>query len=202
MDGEANPGKADDVRAWRKGQRARLLDARRAMPLDDHRSASDAIMSALLARLPPDSRSLVGCYWPFRREFNCIPYMQEVLRRGGRVALPVVIARGRPLEFRCWTEGAKMQAGVWSIPHPEAGPAVLPAALVIPLVGFDDSGYRLGYGAGYYDATIAAFAERPFTVGVGFEFSRLSTIHPQPHDQPMDVIITEAKLRETLSRES
>jgi 5-formyltetrahydrofolate cyclo-ligase len=200
MMGEANLKKLDDIRAWRKEQRARLLDARRAMSLEAHRSAGGAIMAALLVRLPPRSGSFVGCYWPFRREFNCIPYMQEVVRSGGRVALPVVIGRGLPLEFRSWTEDAKMQAGVWSIPHPEAGPAVLPTALVIPLVGFDDGGYRLGYGAGYYDATITSFAERPFTIGVGFEFSRLSTIHPQPHDQPMDVIITEAKVRERASR--
>lgn len=196
--GFKNPG---DVRAWRKEQRARLLEARRAMPLDVHAEAGKQIMRGLLARLPPGSCPLVGCYWPFRREFDCIPYMRETLRHGARVALPVVLGRGKPLEFRDWTESAKMEAGVWRIPHPAEGPAVLPAALVIPLVGFDDAGFRLGYGAGYYDATIAAFAERPFTIGVGFEFSWLPTIHPQLHDQPMDVIITEAKLREAIPRQ-
>jgi 5-formyltetrahydrofolate cyclo-ligase len=93
-----------------------------------------------------------------------------------------------------------MQAGAWNIPHPAEGSAVFPSALVIPLVGFDAAGFRLGYGAGYYDATLAAFPERPLTVGVGFDFSRLPTIHPQPLDQPMDVIITEAELHERVSR--
>lgn len=202
MDGTTELKTWDDVRAWRKEQRARLLDARRAMPLETHQSASNRISAALFARLPPGSCPLIGCYWPFRREFNCIPYMREVIRSGGHVALPVVVARGRPLEFRRWTEGAKMETGVWNIPHPAAGPAVAPDALLVPLVGFDEAGYRLGYGAGYYDATIAAIAKRPFVLGVGFEFSRLPTIHPQPHDRPMDVIMTEATLREIVSRES
>ena len=185
-----------DIREWRRRERARLLDLRRSMPADAHRSASDAIMRTLVGRLPPDSHELIGCYWPFRREFNCVPYMREVIRCGGRVALPVVIARGRPLEFRCWTEDAEMQPGVRNIPHPAAGPPVWPTALLIPLVGFDEAGYRLGYGAGYYDATLAALTERPLAVGTGFELTRLATIYPQPHDYPMDVIITEIGERE------
>src|SRR5579871_302216 len=99
---------AFDVARWRKEERARLLDRRRTMAPEEHRSASKNIMRALLTRLPPGSHELIGCYWPFRREFNCVPYMREVVRRGGRVALPVVIGRGRPLEFRCWTEDAEM----------------------------------------------------------------------------------------------
>lgn len=170
------------------------------MHLDTHRQANGSIQEQLLRRLPPGSHALVGCYWPFRREFDCIPYMRDVIRSGGRVALPVVIGRGQPLGFRCWTEKAAMERGVWNIPHPACGDPVFPSALVIPLVGFDDGGYRLGYGAGYYDMTIASFAVRPLCVAVGFEFSRLATIHPQPHDQPMDVIITEAATRDTFHR--
>ena len=93
-----------------------------------------------------------------------------------------------------------MEPGVWNIPHPAEGEPVFPSALLIPLLGFDDTGYRLGYGAGYYDLTIASLAERPFLVAVGFEFSRLPTIYPQPHDQPMDIIITEAGVRDSFTR--
>ena len=117
------------------------------------------------------------------------------LRNGAQVALPVVIGPGRPLEFRCWTEDATMEAGVWNILHPASGSPVSPSALVIPLVGFDEAGFRLGYGAGHYDTTLAAFARRPHAIGVGFESSCLPTIFPQPHDCPMDVIITEARVR-------
>lgn len=165
------------------------------MPIDAHKFSSETILKSLMGRLPPASHPLVGCYWPFRREFNCLPYMREVIRNGAQVALPVVIGRGRPLEFRCWTEDAKMEAGVWNILHPASGSPVSPSALVIPLVGFDEAGFRLGYGAGYYDSTLAGFARRPYAVGVGFEFSRLPTIFPQPHDCPMDVVITEAQVR-------
>ncbi len=139
--------------------------------------------------------ALIGCYWPFRREPDCLPFMREVLRAGGQVALPVVIGRGKPLEFRLWTERTKMEAGVWNILHPAEGAAVTPAALLVPLLGFDDQGYRLGYGAGYYDMTLASLSPRPFTVGVGYEAARLATIHPQRHDVPLDVIVTESRKR-------
>ncbi len=84
-----------------------------------------------------------------------------------------------------------MEAGVWNILHPAEGPAVQPSALLIPLVGFDEAGYRLGYGAGYYDRTIATFSSPPLKIGVGFELCRLKTICPQAHDIPMDFIVTE-----------
>jgi 5-formyltetrahydrofolate cyclo-ligase len=185
-----------DVAAWRKQERVRLLERRRTMAPEEHRAASEIIMRGLLARLPPGSHELIGCYWPFRREFNCVPYMREILRSGGRVALPVVLGHGRPLEFRCWTENAEMEIGVWNIPYPAGGSPVLPSAFIIPLVGFDDAGYRLGYGAGYYDMTLAASAARPVAVGIGFDFSRLPTIHPQSHDRAMDVIITDTGVHE------
>jgi 5-formyltetrahydrofolate cyclo-ligase len=193
-------GVPPDLRAWRKAQRARLLEQRRSLPADAHRQASETIMRELHARLLGAKHEMIGCYWPFHREFNCVPYMREILKSGGRVALPVVIARGKPLEFRNWSEDAKMESGVWNIPHPASGPSVTPSLLIIPLVGFDDEGYRLGYGGGYYDVTVASFAVRPLLVGVGFEFSRLASIYPQPHDQPMDVIVTEARVRESFSR--
>jgi 5-formyltetrahydrofolate cyclo-ligase len=105
------------------------------------------------------------------------------------------LARGERLEFRPWTETTKMEAGVWNIPQPAEGPRVSPSVLVVPLLGFDEAGYRLGYGAGYYDMTLASMAPRPFTVGVGFESASLPTIHPMAHDVPLDVIVTEERKR-------
>jgi 5-formyltetrahydrofolate cyclo-ligase len=180
-----------DLRAWRKAERARLIEARMALPLDEHRAASAAITAALMERSPPSGFSSLGCYWPYRREYDCIPLMRQVVEAGGQAALPVVIEKNRPLEFRPWTPQTRMEAGVWNILHPAEGPAVQPSALLIPLVGFDAAGFRLGYGAGYYDRTIATFASPPLKIGVGFELSRLKTIHPQAHDIPMDYIVTE-----------
>ena len=189
----------DQLRAWRKAERARLIEARMAMPLDQHQAASQAITERLAERFPPVALASLGCYWPYRREYNCIPLMERVVSDGGTAALPAVIERNQPLEFRPWTPQARMEAGVWGILHPAEGPAVWPQALLVPLVGFDAAGYRLGYGAGYYDRTIAIFAKKPLLIGVGFEVSRMPTIHPQAHDIPMDVIVTEAGVFEPVA---
>jgi 5-formyltetrahydrofolate cyclo-ligase len=85
-----------------------------------------------------------------------------------------------------------MERGIWDIPVPKPGKPVLPTLLFVPLVGFDDAGYRLGHGGGYYDRTLAALSPRPAAIGVGYAATRLETIHPQPHDIPMDAIATEA----------
>ena len=180
-----------DLRAWRKAERARLIEARMALPLDEHKAASQAITDCLKSHFPPESFGSLGCYWPFRREYDCIPLMNEVIAAGGQTSLPVVLQKNHPLEFRPWTPKTKMEAGVWNIMHPAEGPSVQPAALLIPLVGFDAEGYRLGYGAGFYDRTIAIFDKPPLKIGVGFELSRMVTIFPQDHDIPMDYVITE-----------
>ena len=85
-----------------------------------------------------------------------------------------------------------MARGIWNIPIPAERVVVEPTALLVPLVGFDREHYRLGYGGGYYDRTLGAKSPRPYAIGVGYESGRLATIHPQPHDIPMDAIVTEA----------
>lgn len=183
----------DDIAAWRKSERARLIAQRQAMPIDRFRAASDAVMDALAGILP--AADIVAFYWPFRREPDCHAVMRRILRAGGKVALPIVVGRAMPLAFRLWTETAKMEAGPWGILHPAEGPFVTPTIFVVPLVGFDEEGFRLGYGAGYYDSTLGALSPRAFAAGVGFEFMRLPTIYPQPHDVPLDVIVTEQRIR-------
>ena len=180
-----------DLHAWRKSERARLIEMRMAMDLDAHKAASQAISDCLAERFPVESFSSLGCYWPFRREYDCIPLMRQVIAAGGQVALPVVIKRGLPLIFRPWTPETKMEAGVWNILHPAEGEPVKPAALLIPVVGFDQKGYRLGYGAGFYDRTIATYDTWPLKIGVGFDFQRMDDIHPHEHDIPMDYVVTE-----------
>lgn len=107
------------------------------------------------------------------------------------MALPVIVERGQPLVFREWTPGSLMVQGTWKIPMPASGEGVFPDLLIVPLVGFDRKGYRLGYGGGFYDRTIAAMPERPRTIGVGFELGLLETIYPQPHDIALEMIVTE-----------
>ena len=136
---------------------------------------------------------LVGFYWPFKGEYDVLPIARRLHARGTRLALPVVVQKGQPLEFREWQPGARLVPGVWDIPVPADGQVVEPDALLVPLVGFDEDGFRLGYGGGYYDRTLAAMRKKPLTIGVGFELGALPTIHPQPHDIPMNAIVTEAR---------
>ena len=181
-----------ELRAWRKARRAELIAMRLDLPIEAHRAFCDTIEASLVERFPRLEDRLVGAYVPFRREFNCTPLLVRLTEAGGRVALPVVLGFGQPLEFRLWKPGDRMERGVYDIPFPAEGEAVQPETVISPLVGFDAAGYRLGYGAGFYDRTLASFPTKPLTIGVGFELCRMPTIQPQPYDVPMDLIITEA----------
>jgi 5-formyltetrahydrofolate cyclo-ligase len=182
----------DGLAAWRQAERRRLIAARLAMTPQARGAAGAAIGAALAARFPPGSLALVAGYWPIRGEFSVLDYLGQVIAAGAAAALPVVLGPETPLEFRPWTPKARMEAGRWVTRHPADGPAVTPTALLVPLLGFDAAGHRLGFGAGYYDRTLAALAPRPLAIGVGFELGRLASIDPQPHDQAMDWIVTEA----------
>ncbi len=184
-----------DREGWataRRRERARLIAERLALTPAAHARLSAALGAALAERFPPGSLGLVGGYWPIRGEFDPRPYLERTLAAGEGVALPVVTAAGAPLTFRPWTPAAAMESGAWDVRHPAAGEPVTPDALLIPLVGFDAAGHRLGYGGGYYDRTLAALRPRPRAIGLGFELGRLDDLAPRPHDHPMDVIVTEA----------
>jgi 5-formyltetrahydrofolate cyclo-ligase len=116
------------------------------------------------------------------------------VERGGIVALPVVVERKAPVEFWRWIPGARMGRGLWDIPIPLERELVHPEALIVPLVGFDSACYRLGYGGGYYDRTLAAATKRPICIGLGYHSGELGTIYPQMHDIPLDAIVTDRSL--------
>nr|WP_294553401.1 5-formyltetrahydrofolate cyclo-ligase [uncultured Rhodopila sp.] len=179
-----------DVAVWRKALRAELIAGRLALPAAQRAAESGRITARLRPLLAGSADGLIGFYWPFRGEYDPRPLMRELHAAGAALALPVVIARSQPLVFRTWQPGTAMARGVWDIPVPAAGDPVEPDTLLVPLVGFDAEGYRLGYGGGFYDRTIAAMKTRPRTIGIGFACGRLSTIHPQPYDIRMDRIVT------------
>jgi 5-formyltetrahydrofolate cyclo-ligase len=130
-------------------------------------------------------------------EIDLLPFVRSLLPELAAAALPVIIEKQRPLEFWQWTTRTQLcNRGVWNIPYPAERILVEPDVLLVPLVGFDGDGYRLGYGGGYYDRTLAALPYRPRLVGVGYELGRLPTIFPQPHDIPLDVVITESSRSE------
>jgi 5-formyltetrahydrofolate cyclo-ligase len=180
----------DDLKAWRKAERERLIAFRMALPPAARRAASERI-AASLRDIIAARAGVLGIYWPFRAEFDPRALVDELVANGREVALPVVIDRKGPLEYRAWAPGENLVAGVWDIPIPEKREVIVPTMVLAPLVGFDRACYRLGYGGGYFDRTLGALNPRPFAIGVGFAVQEIATIHPQPFDVPMDLIVTE-----------
>jgi 5-formyltetrahydrofolate cyclo-ligase len=184
-----------ELKAWRRSERQRLLALRTATPPVERRLWGAEIEAKLRTLLLERPVMTLGVYWPFQAEFDPRALIDWVIAQGFAVALPAVVDKKGPLEYRAWRPGKAMVDGVWNIPIPEAREVVVPQAVLAPLVGFDRQCYRLGYGGGYFDRTLAAFSPRPLAIGVGFEMSQIKTIFPQSFDIPMDVIVTEARIR-------
>ncbi len=176
---------------WRSARRRELLASRVNLSLDEYRQKSEAVLARLVERFPAILPGKVGIYWPYRREISLFPLATRIFAEGGSVSLPAVVQKARPVQFRAWRPGDPLAAGAYDIPFPRDGPAVEPETLIVALVGFDQACFRLGYGGGYYDRTLAAATPRPRTIGVGFEFMRMDSINPLAHDIPMDFIVTE-----------
>ena len=181
----------EQVRRWRKEQREVLITRRVAITRNDRAAWSERITASILHRLEGKLPGRLGFYWPFRGEYDPRGIVRLLDAQGVRLALPVVVQKAAPLVFRAWRPGERLVPGVWSIPVPAEGEVVQPDVLLVPLVGYDHRAFRLGYGGGFYDRTLAAMPQRPTTLGVGFSLAALPSVHPQPHDIPMDVIITE-----------
>jgi 5-formyltetrahydrofolate cyclo-ligase len=180
-----------DVPAWRNNIRRELLSLRAAMLPEEHRQKSIIILNAL-SSMREKFRGTIGFYWPFRGEVDMLPFMHVLLDDGHPAALPVVVGKGKPLQFRSWTPQSKMTNGVYGIAYPADGEIVEPDTLLIPVVGFDSECYRLGYGGGFYDRTLAATAKNVIKIGVGFESARVHSIYPQVFDVPLNFVVTEA----------
>lgn len=187
----SDPQARADVMRWRKAERERLIAARLEIPADERAAMARRIGEGLNNAIGNVSNHLISLYWPFRGEPDLRPWMETVFERGGRIALPVVIEKGHPLVFRAWRHGDKLEKGIWNIPVPAEGPSVQPTVVIAPVVGFDSDKFRLGYGGGFFDRTLAAMPAKPLIIGVGYRMAAISTIYPQPHDIPMDRIVTD-----------
>jgi 5-formyltetrahydrofolate cyclo-ligase len=185
----------DEVKRWRRGERERLIALRQALPADQRRRWSERI-EVELRRLIAARAGPLGVYWPFRAEFDPRGVVEWSVAAGRTVALPVVVDKKGPLEYRAWRPGETLVDGVWNIPVPARRELVVPAIVLAPVVGFDRQCYRLGYGGGYFDRTLAALSPRAFAIGVGFEIQAIETIYPQPFDVAMDLVVTENGTRQ------
>lgn len=189
--GAPDPQSWDQIKVWRKARREELIGCRAAREAPARRQLGLPVLKYLFHSIDVSSCPVLGIYWPIRGEID----LREIARRhvaaGGVVALPVVVQKAAPVEFWRWQPGVALRRGLWNIPIPRERRPVEPNVLIVPLVGFDASRYRLGYGGGFYDRTLAAAAPRPRTIGVGLADAELPTIYPQSHDIPMDVIVTD-----------
>ncbi|MGH8706000.1 MAG: 5-formyltetrahydrofolate cyclo-ligase [Burkholderiales bacterium] len=181
----------DQLQAWRRAERKRLIASREALDAgarEECRRRIDAHIERAFPRLA--GKKLAFC-WPIRSEYDARHLAKTLRARGALTALPVVVAPRAPLVFREWHPGVRLAKGPLEIPYPVDSAAVAPEALLLPMNGWDGAGYRLGYGGGYFDRTLAALAPKPLVIGVSLEQARLDTIHPQSWDVPMDYVVTE-----------
>ncbi|WP_420408475.1 5-formyltetrahydrofolate cyclo-ligase [Hoeflea sp.] len=195
-----DPDQTRDVSRWRKAERTRLLAERRELSVANRKAASEALAGhlrqALRNRFEGAQGAILSAYWPIKGEPDLRSLMSELHEAGVAIAFPVVETRFAPLIFRRWTPETRMVRGDWNIPvPPSASSVVTPAIALAPLVGWTEDGYRLGYGGGYFDRTLAVLEPRPFVIGIGFDAAQLSTIYPQPHDIGLDMILTESGVR-------
>ncbi|WP_348633023.1 5-formyltetrahydrofolate cyclo-ligase [Rhizobium sp. CCGE532] len=180
-----------DIFAWRRAERQRLIDDRKALPFAEREDYTRSIATHLDQVVADVDGKHISLFWPFLAEPDLRGWMATATARGALCLLPVVVAKATPLIFRSWKMGERLQRGVWNIPMPTEGRQAVPDVVIAPLVGFDPHCFRLGYGGGFFDRTLAALDRKPLIIGVGFESQRIETIHPLHHDIPMDVIITQ-----------
>ena len=183
---------------WRTQQRAQLLAARGAASAQDRAAWSAAINALLNEALDLQASCVLGLCWPYRAEFDARPLAARLRAKGVRSALPLVRGAGMPLEFRHWWPGVAMEKGVYDIPVPRDTPILLPDVLLVPPVGIDAQGYRLGYGGGYFDRTLAAMARKPVCIATAFEISRIDSLDPPAHDVRMDFVVSETGILQCL----
>lgn len=188
----SDPHQARDVAHWREAERERLISARRKLSADYRAAQTSAIARDLNQLVPTAPGTIVSVYWPIKAEPDLRSWMHALSEGGVCIALPVAIALGQPLMFRQWRPNARMARGLWKIPYPADGAEVVPSMMIAPVVGFDNDCFRLGYGGGFFDRTLAGLAVSPRVIGVGYSGALISTIFPQPHDVPMDWIVTGA----------
>ena len=184
-----------EAAAARRALRQKLVERRLALSSDDCLRLSAALCAQLQDGFPQLAGMRVGFCWPVKNEADLRPLMQAWIKSGqaGFAALlPVVVAAGAALAFRAWTPETRLEADRYGIPAPVEGEFLAPEALLIPVNAFDAAGYRLGYGGGFFDRTLAALLPSPLSIGVGFELSRVDSIFPQAHDIRLDAMVSEA----------
>ena len=199
--------------------RKALIEERLNLP--DRQQRADALQQVLRIWLFGRTDTVIGAYWPIKGEFDPLPALyrwQEDALLGAdlksnqpvapdssvqlatesianqstrRIGLPMVNKLHKTLTFHAWYPGCPMEEDAYGIPKPKDTEVIVPTLLFVPCVGYGPGGYRLGYGGGFYDRTLASLQPRPFTVGLGFTHGWLPDIEPEAHDLPLDALLND-----------
>ena len=199
--------------------RKALVEARLNMP--DRLARADLLQRVMRIWLVGRPDEVIGAYWPIKGEFDPLPALyrwqedailsqdlssnpalaqveraqlatESIASRSPRkIGLPVVNKQHKTLTFHAWYPGCPMEEDAYGIPKPKDTEVVVPTLLFVPCVGYGPGGYRLGYGGGFYDRTLATLQPRPFTVGLGYTHGWLPDFEPEPHDLPLDALLND-----------
>ncbi|MBW6506280.1 MAG: 5-formyltetrahydrofolate cyclo-ligase [Rhodobacteraceae bacterium] len=171
--------------------KAAARKAAESVRAEAHARGQGTAAERLAAALAPFAGLVLAGYMPMRSEIDPLPAMSA---HSGPVSVPVILGRGQPLGFRAWAPGAAMQRGQFGALIPVAGAWLTPRVLVVPLLAFDARGYRLGYGGGFYDRTLAELRARGPVTAIGFAFGaqQVHEVPTEATDEKLDLVVTEA----------
>ena len=181
----------------KRALRQQLIEQRLKMP--DRLRRGDLLQQVMRIWLVGRTDTVIGAYWPIKGEFDPLPALHRWKEDGElldepqlrRIGLPVVDKLHQTLKFHAWFPGCPMEEDAYGIPKPKDTEVVVPTLLFVPCVGYGVGGYRLGYGGGFYDRTLAQLQPKPHTVGLGFAQGFLPNLEPEPHDVPLDAVLNE-----------
>jgi 5-formyltetrahydrofolate cyclo-ligase len=163
----------------------------------EHRAAAAQAVAAHPLPFTIETGKVVCGYAPIRSELDPKPLMRRFAEAGAQLALPVVRGRSMPLALRSWDFGAPLVPGPWGLREPDGdAPMVTPDIVLVPLAAFDRAGHRIGYGAGYYDITLAGLrsAQPVIAVGLAFAAQEIPKVPASERDAPLDLVVTEREV--------
>ena len=186
-----------DKSEHKKALRKQLVAERLAMT--DRDVKCDMLQRVMRIWLVNRPDTVIGAYWPIKGEFDPLPALHRWKEDGElqgeaqprRIGLPVVDKLHGTLKFHAWFPGCPMEEDAYGIPKPKDTEIVVPTLLFVPCVGYGPGGFRLGYGGGFYDKTLAQLQPKPYTVGLGFTQGYVDDLEPEPHDAALDAILND-----------
>ena len=181
----------------KRALRQQLIEQRLAMA--DRVVRCDLLQRVMRIWLVNRPDTVIGAYWPIKGEFDPLPALHRWKEDGElleepqlrRIVLPVVDKMHKTLKFHALYHGCPMEEDAYGITKPKDTEVIVPTLLFVPCVGYGSGGFRLGYGGGFYDRTLASLQPRPYTVGLGFTDGFLDELEPEPHDVPLDAILND-----------